>query len=427
MNVNEFDYSSRLGAYTPSIFLIKIDSNDSIEYTLESDNQCIILHEYIHYLQDISTVYGNLNFANYYNRLKYGVNQIYRTADDPVMLPIPLSDNPYIEGVVQSFPYIFGNTFELNGLKGDALLRNTFVKIENVTIPYYYFETTKGNYIIGSKDIKESMAFAIQKSIYGDTVDPPFFPYKTVEYLIGIITPEIQISPIIISGLCELSLNSSNPANMLINSLRRIADNNLKIETIDDLCSIFIDDVTYVDHEGNKIESVESLYNYTFNTAKNYAMEIFNVPEFSKLINWITVSFDNAKKHRKNDPLFISRGLTKQNPVDYFFHEILLELGCPTLINNHYIPETIDHPHNTNQVVYFSVVKELMNILFNGEKTCELYSGCLSECQNIDNVYQPNENCYEGPWRKSKENNLCPLAKLFHMWAISDRTYQISV
>jgi hypothetical protein len=425
MDQYELDFAIQLGAYTPSIFLIKIETNDSIQYVLNSDKQFIFLHEYIHYLQDISTAYGNSNFANYYNRLKYGVNKIYNTTEESVDLPLSLSDNPKIEGVVESFPYIFGNTYKLNGIKGDALLKNNIVTIKNVNIPYYYFETPDGIYIIGSRDIKESMAYSIQRGIYGETGNPPFFPYKTVEYLISIIAPNIENTPLFISALCELSLNSSYPANMLINTLRRIADQKIEVKSIDDLCDIFVNDVTYFDHEGNKLDSIVALNNYSFNLAIEYATEIFNVPEFVKLQHWINISFNNARNYRESDPLFITRGLLKKSPITYYLNELLSKIGCPTIMNNKLIPETIDHPHNTSQVVYFTAVKELMEILFEGKKACGLYSGCLSEFNDKNILYKPDENCYESPWIKTKQDYLCPLAKLFHMWAISNKSYKI--
>lgn len=421
MIVSELEVNKALGTYTPSIFLIKLNTRDSIGYTLDSKNQKIFLHEYVHYLQDISTVYGHMNICNFFNTLKYGANQIYQKSDKNIHLPLSLSGNEFIEAASEAFRYIFGNTEELNNIKGTAVIKNNTKKINNVDLAYYYFEKDTNQHIIGAKDIMESMANAIQSKMYGET-NPPFFPYKTVGYLIEIIAPQLGTDPIMISALCELSLNSSNPAVLLIDTLRKINENNLQIENIDDLKNIFYNDINYFDHNGKRISSILDLYDYSFNEAIKILLDTFNLPDMSELSDWISISYNNTKKLRKDDLLYITKGLLDDNPIDYYLNKILNLSGCPTIINNKFIPETIDHPHNTNKVVYLNLIGEFMNILFHGKKNCVFYSGCLEESKD-NNSFITTDNCYESPWNKAKEKKLCPLAKLFHMWNISNVSY----
>jgi hypothetical protein len=52
------------GRYFPSFFCIKVETNDKPEDFLNQNNLDTVIHEYLHFIQDVSTVYGLANTSN---------------------------------------------------------------------------------------------------------------------------------------------------------------------------------------------------------------------------------------------------------------------------------------------------------------------------------------------------------------------------
>lgn len=414
------------GVYQPSVFLIKYKSPQPLEDVLGSEDEFVILHEYIHFLQDISTSFGCLNFCNYINRLQYGANQIYQHPHGTVHLPIGLSINPEIEKAKKVFDAIWGNTSGLNKKNGNALVKNDIFEVSGEKFPLYFIEKDSVKHIIGTKDVLENMAYIIERTVYGDKAPPEFFPYKTIEYVASMIAPGLAERPDLVCALCELSLSSTFPATLLVDNLRRIADSGRVPETIDDLVAFFENGLSFKAENGQILSNTTELNNYAFPLAKEFACKPFMTDEFLPLRHWATVVFDMAAECRREDAVFITRGLFSDNPRDYFLGDLISIIGCPTIMNFGLEPMTIDHGHNTNQVIYFHAVKELIDVIFSGKRSCGLYVGCLEECKTNNGAYVTSEDCYSAPWKRAREEKLCPLGKLFYLWGFGDREFEYS-
>lgn len=56
--------------YFPSFYNIYINTSNSLEEMFGSDKEPELFHEYLHFLQDISTTFGLLNSSHVLNKIK---------------------------------------------------------------------------------------------------------------------------------------------------------------------------------------------------------------------------------------------------------------------------------------------------------------------------------------------------------------------
>lgn len=93
-------YNQNLGSYMPAFFYMKLSfpyyDSSTMLYNLSKKNLSIFIHEYIHFLQDISS-YSLLNNAYVYSEYMHAAaNYIYSLPKGKIDIPLKL-------------PYNFGN------------------------------------------------------------------------------------------------------------------------------------------------------------------------------------------------------------------------------------------------------------------------------------------------------------------------------
>ncbi len=422
----EILYNNVLGSYFPHFFYLKYQSAKNLSQVMNSNEEYIILHEFIHFLQDVSTPYGSMNFCNLYNSLRYAANKIYSDQNAIINLPIDFSNNIYWKKTLKARKITFGNTSELNKISGKAQIKQNEIKIdEQIKVKYYYIEKANKEFIIGARDVLENMAYIIHRTIYSHCSKPPFFPYNTIEYIVKNILPEIYENKIMISALCELSLISSNPATFLIDSLKRIKTKNIKLENIDDLLTLLNDGLSLITATGETFSNYSQFLQYSKKNLLEYIIEPFRSNNLLEARQWIEITINQAYKLKLEDPFFITRGLLSNNPVNYYFVKLVKEIGCPTIMNLELIPYTIDHLHNTSQTIFFNAIKEVIRFLFFGKSSCGLIKGCEEEIKTNPKSYKITDNCLFSPWNKTKEEKYCPVAILWHLWKLSEKEYSV--
>lgn len=86
------------GLYQLSLLRIELNIDfDYGQYNWDNNNdyqKSTFVHEYMHYLQDISTLYGLLNFNNVIGTIQGCMNAIANSKENEITLPIDLN---YIE------------------------------------------------------------------------------------------------------------------------------------------------------------------------------------------------------------------------------------------------------------------------------------------------------------------------------------------
>lgn len=82
-----------LGYYTPAFFHINVGTNSSFERFSDRDLS-VYLHEYIHFIQDTTTIYGLNNMYVYSEYIRFAINNAYKSQNKSFKIPIlPEEDN----------------------------------------------------------------------------------------------------------------------------------------------------------------------------------------------------------------------------------------------------------------------------------------------------------------------------------------------
>ncbi len=91
--------NTTLGFYRPTFFKMQVNHTDNLENlnVLSDIPSAIYLHEYIHFLQDISTTYGYTNISRVVDYMKY-VNESARNGTTRTFsVPVTPRPSPYNE------------------------------------------------------------------------------------------------------------------------------------------------------------------------------------------------------------------------------------------------------------------------------------------------------------------------------------------
>jgi len=406
-----------LGAFYPSLFCMKFGTDKEL---LNSDEEYILFHEYIHFLQDVSTNFGKMNICNFYNKVRQIANIIYKHKDEKVKIPIDLPTDEYFESIQKATEILRGNTSNIPRGSKSGKFGNEVIKFKAGNIKAYFLEIKNKKYYIGSDDIIENMAYLLERIIYGDNSPAPIYPYKTIEILTEQLLPDLCENLVLIIGLCELSLISSNPAQFYFESIDRIHKNNLKVERLDDLIQLINNNFS-MDYMGEFITPIEAVKKTTEDAIK-FLTDPFKADHFKDVKEWVTSVMINAQIKRLGDPLFITRGLLVPNPRNYFLGLLTAEIGFPPIMNRS--QEIFMKDSSPKNLFLFLTFIEFWEIFQYGKKGCGLYKGCVGKMKYDKESHKVSAECKTAPWKKCNDYKLCPLSTLLKTWGLNSINYQ---
>lgn len=404
---------------------LEVDAEDFT--TLYDEDAATALHEYIHYLQDITTTRGLTSIVNKAQKLQL----IFSYAkDENYTFDIPYRSienmNKIAEYNAQFEKILNGDCMRYNksSKKYEAFKVHHIDKIieekddiqliyeeyiddgRNITQGYIviYFDGSEDRkskrYVFGSDCVAESMAYLCEHIFYNSEERHNEFPYNACEMVCEYVFPEILNNKAAIVALCEVSLMNENSGGMFFSLLNFIKFEDVDYNNLEQLKdSIF----SYVEHNFNEMEKKlemleESIsFLYPFQNMDTYYMD--------KIMNGIN--------YRKKSPLFISKLIEKKDKNELY--RIFNELGFPIMITS------------KNEV--YSNIPESFHIL-SVLSAYELFTTNAEECFLCDicekqknNIYK-KEICRKTPWKKTENSELCPLSAF--LWRYSISSYRIS-
>ena len=214
------------GAYKTAAFDIYLSGrfNDDLS-TLNKEDLGTFIHEYIHFLQNVSTPWGiqagivrNNDIAemvhSYDNVQEIHFPYRFTLSDDQLLnrkwLQCSVGTGQSNIRIDQSQPtgYYFTDVPDLP------------IQMHNVHFIFYSTDGQEHNIVIGATIIKESMALMIQSFVDPDLPDHPDIPYNVIEILCRKHFPNIASDKKKIIQLCYISLFSLDPGFALMCELK---------------------------------------------------------------------------------------------------------------------------------------------------------------------------------------------------------------
>ncbi|NIG35735.1 hypothetical protein C1Y43_16295 [Pantoea sp. ICBG 828] len=458
-----------LGSYLPGYFAITINSDTDFRTVSEEDASTLV-HEYIHFLQNISTVsgltilscvgswVGHLTHGIYHNN-KHGelvrkfpyygddnhsaqfietfdaiIISLYGDREKPVL---DILADKYAVSNVSLSPFSDNDVFdEITPMPA------RFKHSGRCLVEYSYVGATKGatqfptlTVDVGAICIYEFMAHSIQKKLYEKTAEPPKVPYLVVKDVANFISGYVVNDDILVA-ICELTLQSPFPGEELYKILNGFNDQNIDLNTISKeqlmtLCnSTYFIQEDYDLIENNVANSAGEMKKYTRKmllerqieeVKKDFRVFLQGNDDLEKAYGALVYLLDTIHSFRGDDLLPISELMFLEKDEAFtYLNGIIKKIGMPLLFNNNgYVGQGIATKDCDEQFFLFYTLYQYIRVFMYGKKTCDL----INSCKNYQNNCV-NENCSSNPHLKGREKWLCTLGQLIKFWGLSKYQFE---
>jgi hypothetical protein len=421
---NPVDFDRVLGIYKPSFFYMELDVETEFDGILKNRrSESVFFHEYVHFLQDVLTIFGINNTRNILLLLHDGIYHMQRMNNTIKSLPLMFNSkikddsrkiSQYTYGINDKEKYK-----KINDLSKIMHLKDSTKYFDKKPIKIYHISFGPGicDYQFGTRDIKEGMAYLIQKWVFGaDTPSAPVCPYKIIQLLVNYICPYSFPEDIYLIALCELCLNCANPAMFFIETLEIFANEKYIPR---DIC-----DFEKRIQVGRKIECNNVVYD-DFNVLYCQLIDelIFEMNKlfydsiFDSVKSWLETLFINAKKINTYESLPITMFFIN-NGINNFHNLISSILGTPIIyIKNNKRGYYFDVHNSSDDLFFLRVLERFNNSLYYGT-SCWLDEYCREICKlrGIDDY--TNKDCRKYSSRRIGLNYNCPFSYFCQLFGL---------
>jgi len=414
-------YSSEVGFYIPSFLYMKVDTKASLEKIFGTPIESVFVHEYVHFLQDISTVFGLVNTsytAEYFKSMASYIRQNNVQKISAPILPEVLKDH-MVENELLFFGYCGDGAFiSLDEWEIDFVSDKDEVKVRDKKLQKIVLHMrhklydTKKEYNFGAIAIMESLACLIERHIYhDDSCSIDNLPYGAAHHIVKALYREMSDKPWLIAAICEISLMAYHPAGIFLLLITCMKRDNFMPGTALDMFN-YAKQIKFED-ESSMTDLLVSIADH----AKKQIDGIFT----SKLIkdgsSWFTHLVDESLKLRNSHPCFLANLLEMSSTLaKKRLLKIIDLVGVPLMFNS---DDVLFNLGNTIKkypgIIYYPAANEIFEIFSSGQQIrCRLNKYCESGPEDME----VDANCLSSPWYRA---NMCPFAVLWKTWDFSGR------
>lgn len=216
------------GEYSTSFYRIFMDGKYDQDLSRMSQKDLgTFVHEYIHYVQNISTLWGMYESMIRYQCIAEAKEELERINDIPLLYKFnfseTLKDRLHVLKIglgEECFDCYCNKRIELD--KGIKISKEP-EKYNGKEFEKYYLECyvggVKEKIHIGAKIIKESMASMYQRLFDADAESPHDIPYNVIELIAKTYYPNIAEDKLKLISICHISLFDMTPASLLFKEL----------------------------------------------------------------------------------------------------------------------------------------------------------------------------------------------------------------
>jgi hypothetical protein len=428
MNTQDFE---TLGFYEPGFLHLRINTDfdifDLYELSRNEDTKqyfSTFLHEYVHFLQDVSTPSGLMSSSFYIDFIK-DVNWTVRNdGKSDFDVPVDINNKNNIDANIKLRALYRGDA------EGPELVKYDYYLIENESIAdkdgnvknpkkykvFYHDLRTREykSFYFGSACLKEYVAHTIQAKYISSTSHNDI-PYLIAEQVIIKECPTFGNDTLNILALCDACLMCFHPAEMFFNTIERIKKEGFAPKQTKDVYDFAYFDLSFQGQIGTF--TVETLFEEIVSLADRQFKDALQADVFLPNYNWVKHILIKAKELRLNHPNFMTELVDGEGKLSNLFYDIFRLLGTPFFTNlkakGGFVPPN-DLKELPSQPYQLLVFKQIINI-YNGDKHCSLFAFCKSRPDKD----LTNQLCQISPWERATEADLCPFGQLWRTWGLT--------
>ncbi len=412
------------GYYTPSFYRLVVNTIYDLADLKELEKERLpfstFFHEYLHFLQDVSTSFGLMNSMMILNEIKY-FNSYARNQQDTFRIPLPLNDNPIVDTAREMRMVYMGPV-----IKNDWQNVKFVKKVEShVNVPPPFAEKLKKIVVgfelpdgsieevdLGGLAVVEGMAHIAQSHFYSE-VEHDSIPYKLAQLAVNHIYPEFAKNDLYIFALCDACLMTYHPGLTLFEFLEGVKyDGKIPTEA-DEIYDMVFSSIT-----GNG-KSILSIFCDSSNQAQIGLTDYFTTDLHNNEKDWMIAILERAKQLRLKQPTFLLDLLKQEKANSIYFQQILRELGSPLIQNidseaHIFIPQGFENI--PLRIDIFPAINEIFKVFDSGQSKC----GLIDYCKKSENGDITDQRCKTEPWTRSNDSQLCGFAVLWRMWGLTE-------
>lgn len=384
------------------------------------------LHEYIHFLQDISTLTGLTIIDLCSKKIQTAMNIVAKSEgseEKSIILPLQECSSKIIEACSNYYSIFRGSSSNLTFKKLHHYNRFYITSDECLEIlsdedPIMYpkdileslheikvvFNDGKDEYQLGSYIISESMAYLFESTVFNAEKRNNQYPYNICEMIVNKECPAIAENRYLILAICELSLMHEHSGEMFYNIIEEIKEKKLSFKNVSEFEKYFLPRITHLS------KSLE--YKYQHSIIPDIDFLYPGIQQFNTLNHQIKHMISAGIRLRRSG-LFIAKAAENSNrngEINIWFEKC----GIPLIIdstNSTFSTTAFDN-------LSFSILcpKALDKLLFEHEKKCFMFNIC--QMQKESNVCFDKKICSQEPWTQTDKERICPLVTYLYHYSI---------
>lgn len=412
------------GNYESSYFILNVPTEADLNIReMGEQDFAVFFHEYVHFLQDITSFYGYMGIYAHGEYMRRAINDLYAMPQQ-VEMPLTLEekgDHVQLNKDISTFS--LGDKGDLNFEKIKNADRDIFIKqfplTDSFNLPELHVKavTNRGQeeIVVGAYAIRENMAYLLERKCTTKYRSSRDFPYQIVEIIANAMCPNV-LSELDLIALCDISLQCSVPGHGLYLSLKAIADGNLVVKKPEDIYDFFFSKRT-------NFLGVNQSTSQALKTAAAMAMDhLLSYVKIDSLNaeyqQWILYTLTAGVKLRVYRPYFfleMARGVRDKN--NRMLQYIAKNIGSPQMVNSKGLRFQLATDRPICRFEYLEAVKEIENLFENGERKCGMKSWCALSPDGAP----IDERCDKEPWKRCNDVQLCPYGLLWRHWKLEDK------
>lgn len=426
--------NATLGYYVPAFFEMHVDTNspDLTLSQLKNTDATVLFHEYIHFLQDISSCYGLGNLYCYSEAFKEVSSIVNLSNNKELTVPVAYDNGHNVElnNLIQTetigsrdeidrFEISDIDIFDIDMIEGSELeqIKGVLVTCEDGNV-----------FQFGALAIMESMAYILERLCSpSGYVSSPEFPYSSAEKVAAYYSNTFAENLLLVLALCDMSLQSSNPGMVFYNFMVGIHKGDLSFSTPEEIYDYFYSIDMFSANLGRS--SFLHQFNVLIDKVGDILKSYMIIPGFDTTYHkWIDCIVDFAKDWRNIDRYYLINmaripDLLKNGALGKAFKEI----GSPVMVNNmndYFIipPDVLNKGSLGIGLEIFMALNQIDDLFKSGIKKCRLIKFCNKSFPGT-----VDSNCLASPWNRSSYPQLCLFCIFWKHWGFADRINKIII
>lgn len=416
------------GSYMPAFFYMKLEfpfyDSPTALFNLSHPNKGSFLHEYIHYLQDVTTFFGLNNAYVYSEYIHQAVNEIYKQPNNEAKLPIRVYGNKSnvelnreINRICTGDYYDILNLFILDISEKEK--RTTYLTPYFKELKHIFLKLPGGKTVqFGGRAIMESMAYIIEKRVEPKAEGAPEYPYCSAEYVAKFLYPEFADDLLRGLALCDMSLQCSNPGKVFVQTIKEYKEASF-IPTPEQVYDYFYQ--RPIELMGVESDLLFGLISFAISVGERLVTYLNDADHFMGFHKLIRRMIGMGLEYRMNNRYFFLE-LARGGDLDHnnTFFKLRKDFGSPLIIDYSRL-ESLNF--NTAEFSNFLAIEQIYKTIAECSTMCGLYELCEQSKQLYPNLclHEVDDRCIDAPWTRSTDEALCPYAVFWKHWNLHKR------